>query len=122
MIFSGSAAHTQDLGSLVSLGENRRWSKRATFEATLGQLGEEDLDGVEPGGRSWDVMEHADELLVPVTLHKAVDHLAVEHVEGDKQRGGAVPVVIVGRWSAAPGRDQQARLGNAPPIGPQATL
>ena len=95
-------------------------AEHAAFEAALGQLGEEALDGVELGGRGRRVMEHKarmptepgprlgmfvravivedhvndladrdlgldgvqepDELLVPVALHAASDHLAVEHV------------------------------------------
>jgi len=31
-------------------------AKHAASEAALGQLGEEALDGVEPGGRGWGVM------------------------------------------------------------------
>ena len=37
-----------------------------------------------------DGVEEADELVMPMTLHAASDHGAVEHVEGGEQRGGAV--------------------------------
>src|SRR3954469_8610032 len=66
MILSGSAVHTKGFGSsLVSWREavdrgleiDDR-AEHAAFEAASGQLGEEALDGVEPGGRSRRVMEH----------------------------------------------------------------
>src|SRR5437763_6485218 len=60
----------------------------------------------------WDLgldgIQELDELLMPVTLHAASDHLAVEHVE---QRGGAVPLVIMGHRPAASRLDGQAWLG-----------
>jgi hypothetical protein len=126
-------------------------AKHAAFEAALGQLGEEALDGVEPGGRGRRVVEHKarmsaepgsrlgmfvravivedhvndladrhlgldgiqepDELLMPVTLHAPPDHLSIEHVEGGKQGGGAVSLVIMGHRPASPRLDRQARLG-----------
>src|SRR5438105_9895182 len=52
-----------------------------------------DLDGI----------QEPDELLMPVTLHAASDHLAVEHVERGEQRGGAVPLVIMGIVPQRPG-------------------
>ena len=33
-------------------------AEHAAFETPLGQLGEEALDGIEPGSRGWGVMEH----------------------------------------------------------------
>src|SRR6201989_3307437 len=47
---------------------------------------------------------------MPVSLHTAADHLAVEHVEGSEQRGSAVPLIIVGHSYTAPRLDRQARL------------
>src|ERR1700748_3937895 len=47
---------------------------------------------------------------MPVSLHTAADHLAVEYVEGSEQRGSAVPLIIVGHNSTAPRLDRQARL------------
>jgi len=49
------------------------------------------LDGVEKAG----------ELLMPMALHVAADDGSVEHVHGRKQRGRAVPLVIVGHGSSA---------------------
>src|SRR5437762_11041759 len=60
-----------------------------------------DLDGI----------QEPDELLMPVTLHAASDHLAVEHVERGEQRGGAVPLVIMGHRPAESRLDRQAWLG-----------
>src|SRR3954464_4786010 len=60
-----------------------------------------DLDGI----------QEPDELLMPVTLHAASNHLAVEHVERGEQRGGAVPLVIMGHRPAASRLDRQAWLG-----------
>ena len=43
-----------------------------------------------------DRIEKADEFLMPMVLHAAADDLAVEHVEGGEQGGGAVMLVVVG--------------------------
>ena len=43
-----------------------------------------------------DGVEEADELLMAVALHVLAGDCAIEDVEGRKQRGGAVPLVIVG--------------------------
>ncbi|GJD86453.1 hypothetical protein HPGCJGGD_4360 [Methylobacterium haplocladii] len=43
-----------------------------------------------------DRIEEADELLMPVALHAAADHLALQHVQGGKQRRRAVALVVVG--------------------------
>jgi hypothetical protein len=42
-----------------------------------------------------DGVEEADELLVAVALHVLADDGAVEHVDGGKQRGRAVPLIVV---------------------------
>ena len=52
-----------------------------------------------------DRVEEADELLMPVLLHATANDLAVQHVERGKQRGGAVPDVVVLVWTAADGID-----------------
>lgn len=41
-------------------------------------------------------VEETDELLMPATLHVAADHRAVENIEGSKQGGGPVALVIMG--------------------------
>ena len=58
-----------------------------------------------------DRVEEADELLMPMLLHATADDLAVQHVEGGKQRGGAVPDVVVRHGAAAALLHRQAWLG-----------
>ena len=60
---------------------------------------------------TFDGIEKADELLMPVALHTAPDDLAFEDVEGGKQGGGAVALVIVGHRGAAPLLHWQPGLG-----------
>ncbi|MBA9036878.1 hypothetical protein HNR29_007470 [Rhizobium leguminosarum] len=47
-------------------------------------------------------VEKTDELLMPVTLHVSTDHRAVEDIEGGKQGGGAMALVIVSHRAGAP--------------------
>ena len=42
-----------------------------------------------------DAVEKADEFLMGMALHAAPMHDAVERVEGSKQGGGAVPLIVV---------------------------
>ena len=58
-----------------------------------------------------DGIEKADEFVVAVALHAAPDHRCVEHAEGGKQGGGAVPLVVVRHGLAAPRFDRQPWLG-----------
>ena len=58
-----------------------------------------------------DGVEEADELLMPMALHAAADDLAVEHVEGGEQRGGAVALVVMGHGAGASLLHRQTRLG-----------
>src|SRR5947208_1219540 len=66
MIFSGIGGPHEGLWIIVGFPEeaiNRGLeiddrAEHATFEAALGQLGKEALDGVEPGGRDRRVVEH----------------------------------------------------------------
>ena len=57
----------------------------------------------------FDGIDEADELTVPVTLHAATHHPAVEDVEGGKQRRGGVPGIVVGKGGRVPGGDRQGR-------------
>ena len=55
-------------------------------------------DGVDQFGRrdtGTDGVEEPNKLLMPVTLHAAPDHHAVQHVEGGEQGRGAVALVVV---------------------------
>src|SRR5271169_2276086 len=65
------------------------------------------------GGRdlALDSIEKANEFLMPVALHAAPDDLAFEDIEGGKQGGGAVSLVIMGHRGAAPLLHRQTRLG-----------
>jgi hypothetical protein len=46
-----------------------------------------------------------------MALHAAPMHDAVERVEGSKQGGGAVPLIVVRHCSAFAGLERQPRLG-----------
>ena len=59
---------------------------------------EDHVDQLAGRHRRLDRIEEADELLVPVALHAAAEHGAVEHVECREQGRGAVPEIIVGQW------------------------
>ena len=48
---------------------------------------------------------------MPVVLHTTADQVAIQHVEGGKQRGGAMPDVVVGHGAATPLLHGQAWLG-----------
>jgi hypothetical protein len=48
---------------------------------------------------------------VPVALHAAADDLALEHVEGSKQRGRAVALIVMGHCPTTARLQRQARLG-----------
>ena len=61
--------------------------------------------------RPLDGAQKAQELLVPVTLHAAADHGALEHVERGEQGGGAVALVVVGQRAGLAWLDRQTRLG-----------
>jgi len=58
-----------------------------------------------------DRIEELDEFLMPVLLHTTHQHGAVQDVEGGKQGGGAVALVIVGHGGALTRLQRQARLG-----------
>ena len=53
------------------------------------------MDGLVGGHFCLDGVEEADELLMPVPLHIAADHRAIEHVERGEQRRRAVALVVV---------------------------
>ena len=72
---------------------------------------EDDMDGLFGRDLSLDLVEEADELLMPMLLHAAPDDLAFEHIEGGKQGGGAVALIVVGHGSGAALLEGQARLG-----------
>src|SRR4030088_776978 len=59
-----------------------------------------------------DGIEKADELLMGMALHTAAEDTAIERVEGGKQGGCAVALVIMGHGAAAAGFDRQTGLGS----------
>ena len=62
-------------------------------------------------GLAVDLVEEADELLMPVAAHALADDLAVEEVEGGDQGRGAVTCVIMGQRAATAALHRQPRLG-----------
>src|ERR1051325_10635338 len=69
------------------------------------------MDQLAGRNRALDGIEEADELLVPVSLHAAAEDDPIERVEGGKQGGRAVPLVIMGHGAAPARLDRQAGLG-----------
>src|SRR5258705_7718508 len=72
---------------------------------------EDDVDSLLHWYRVLDGVEEADELLMAMALHTPADHLTFEHVEGRKERGGTVTLVIMGHGSGAALLYRQAWLG-----------
>src|SRR5258705_13026585 len=75
---------------------------------------EDDVDSLLHWNRFLDGVEEADELLMAMALHTPADHLTFEHVEGRKERGGTVTLVIMGHGSGAALLYRQAWLGTVP--------
>jgi len=76
-----------------------------------GVIGEDGVDHFAGRDGALDGVEKADEFLVGMALHAAPVHDAVERVEGGKQSGGAMPLVVVRHRSAFTGLERQTRLG-----------
>ena len=76
-----------------------------------GVVVEDDMDDFAGRDLRLDGVEEADELLMAVALHAATDHLAFEHVESGKQRGRAMPLVIVRQGAGPALLHWQPRLG-----------
>lgn len=72
---------------------------------------ENDVDGFVFWQFRLDGVEEANEFLMPVALHVLADHRSVENVEGGKQGGGAMALVIMGHRARASLLERQARLG-----------
>ena len=109
-----STALSQEAEVGVKWKVQRGW--RASQCTDLGMLvgGVVVDDGVDQlAGRDLrlDGVEEADELLMPMALHAAADHRAVQHVERGEQGGGAVALVVVRHGAAAALLHRQARLG-----------
>ena len=76
-----------------------------------GVVVEDGMDELAGRHLGFDGIEKADEFLMPVALHAAADHLAVEDVESGEEGGGAVALIVVGHGAGTPLLDRQARLG-----------
>src|SRR6266542_4667383 len=65
-----------------------------------------------PGrGLAVDLVEKADELLMPMTSHALADDLAFEHVQRGEKRRRAMTLVVVGHRPATAALHRQPRLG-----------
>src|SRR5829696_8889784 len=53
-------------------------------------------------GSAIDLVEEADELLVPMSTHALADHSPIQHVERGEQVCRAVALIVVGHCLAAP--------------------
>ena len=71
---------------------------------------EDDMDGLVGGHLGFDGVEEPNKLLMPVTLHVAADHRAVEDVERGEQGGGAIALVVVRHGRLAPALQRQPWL------------
>src|SRR5215207_4211655 len=76
-----------------------------------GVVVEDDVDELTGRHRRVEGVEETDELLVPMALHAAAEDGAVEHVEGGKQGGGAVALVVIGHGAGPALLQRQAGLG-----------
>jgi hypothetical protein len=63
-----------------------------------------------PGNSASKPAQKFQKLLVPVTRIALADHLAFHHLQGGKERGGAVSFVVVGQGAAAAFLERQSRL------------
>ena len=61
-------------------------------------------------GTGLDGVDEADEFLVPMTLHAATDHLAIQDVESGKQRCRAMALVVVRHSATTSLLHRQPRL------------
>src|ERR1700704_6706339 len=70
-------------------------------------------DVYDPADRDlgFDGVQEANEFLVPMTLHAAPDDLAVEHIEGGEQGGGAVALIVMCHRAGTASLQRQAGLG-----------
>ena len=68
------------------------------------------MDQLACGDLALNGVEEADELLMSMTLHAASDHAACRHVQRRKQRGRAVPDVVMRHRAAAAALEGQSGL------------
>jgi len=75
-----------------------------------GVVVEDDMDDLADRNLCFDLVEKADEFLMPLLLHALPDHRRIEHVKRGEEGGRPVTVVVVGHCPAAPPFQRQARL------------
>lgn len=75
-----------------------------------GVVVEDDVNGFVREQFGFDGVQEADELLVPVLLHVALDHRAVEHVQRRERRRRAVALVVVRHGRPSTALERQPRL------------
>ena len=69
------------------------------------------VDGLVFGNGAFDLVEEANKLLMPVTLHILTNHGAIQHFQGREQGRHTVAFAIMGHRRAAPLLQRQSRLG-----------
>ena len=109
-----STALSQEAEVGVKWNVQRGWRVEplAHFGMLVGGVVVEDrVDSLAGGNLALDGVEEADELLMPMALHVAADHRAVEHVHRGEQRRRSVALVVVGHGSGAALLHRQAGLG-----------
>lgn len=109
---STALSHEQEVG--VKWRVKRRWAiEPGAHLGTLvsGVVVEDDVDGLAGRHLGIDGVKEADELLVTMALHVAADDGAVEHVEGGKQGGRAVALVVVSHGAEPALLHGQAGMG-----------
>ncbi len=76
-----------------------------------GDVVEDHMDELPGRHRALDRVQEAEEFLMPVALHAASEHGAIEHVERGVKGCRSVSLVIVRHRATSPGLQRQARLG-----------
>ena len=109
---STALSQEQEVGVKWKVQRGMAGEPRADLRVLVGGVVVEDgVDVLAGRHRGLDGVEEADELLVAVALHVAADDGAVEDVQRGEQRGGAVPLVVVGHRAGAALLHRQAGLG-----------
>src|SRR5271154_1219881 len=75
-----------------------------------GVVVQDHMDQLTRGDLALNGVEKTDELLVAMTLHAASDHATLRHVQGGKQRGRAVSLVVMRHRAAASALQRQPGL------------
>jgi len=78
-----------------------------------GVIVDDRVDRLSLGDLRVDLIEEADELLMPMTFHVAADDGAIENVERGEQCGRAVALVVVGLRTGSSGLHRQSSEGGS---------